>query len=69
MSRKHFLEIAHEKMEGDRNGHLWNPGSAAWRHYVPYSISESTIKRAQRDGYLSTGTGIPYLTQKGYRKF
>ena len=69
MGRKHFLEIAHERMAGDRNEHLWTPGSTAWAHYTPYSISESTIKKAKRDGYLSGETRFLCLTKKGYLKF
>ena len=63
----HFLEKAHNKMRYDHQGSKWLPGSTTWRHYV--DVSESTITRAQRDGYLSKGTGIPYLTSKGYNKF
>jgi hypothetical protein len=63
----HFLKIAHELMYRDNLGHLWTPGSTTWRHYT--TVSESTITRAQRDGYLSTHTGIPYLISKGYNQF
>lgn len=67
MGRKHFLEIAHEGMYRARMGHLWAPGSTTWTHWV--DVSERTIRRAQKDGYLSKGTGIPYLTRKGWRTF
>jgi hypothetical protein len=67
MARKRFLEKAHEQMEQHHVGHLWTPGSTAWHHFS--DVSPSTIRKAQRDGYLSKGTGFPYLTTKGYRKF
>ena len=67
MSKKHFLKKVHEAMNYDHQGTLWLPGSTSWRHYC--SVSGSTISRAQRDGYLSKNTGIPYLTSEGYNQF
>jgi len=64
---QHFLERAHNGMRRDNLAHLWTPGSTTWRHYS--NVSESTITRAQRDGYLSKHTGIPYLTSEGYNRF
>jgi hypothetical protein len=67
MAQKHFLEKAHLVMVANNLGHLWTPGSTTWRHFS--WVSESTIKKAQRDGYLSKGTDIPRLTKKGYLKY
>lgn len=67
MAQKHFLEKAHRQMTENNLGHLWTPGTTAWHHYS--MVSESTIKKAQRDGYLSSDTGIPRLTREGYSKF
>ena len=67
MSKKHFLKKAHDAMDRDNIGHLWLPGSTTWIHYS--NVSDSTISRAQRDGYLSKNTGIPYLTSEGYNQF
>lgn len=64
---QHFLEKAHAAMRRDNIGHLWTPGSTTYRHYS--NVSESTIARAQRNGYLSKHTGIPYLTSEGYNQF
>lgn len=64
---KHFLAKAHAAMQRDNIGHLWTPGSTAWRHYC--DISDATVTRAQRDGYLSKHTGIPYLTREGYNAY
>lgn len=70
MGRKHFLEKAHERMSYDYKDNLWLPGCTTWRHYTGYrGVSESTIRKAQRDGYLTKNTGIPALTKKGYLKF
>jgi len=45
MGRKHFLEIAHERMAGDRNEHLWTPGSTAWAHYTPIQSQNLQLRK------------------------
>lgn len=64
--KKHFLELAHEELNSQGLGHLWTPGSTAWRDKS--DVSDSTVARAIRMGYLG-GSGIPQLTRDGYRKF
>jgi len=64
--KKHFLEIAHEKLKRQNLGYLWLPGSTAWRHFT--DVGEATIRRARRAGYLA-GSGIPGLTVAGYQQF
>ena len=64
---QHFLSRAHDAMRRDNCAHLWTPGSTAWRHYC--DVSDATISRAQRAGYLAQHTGIPYLTRDGYQVF
>jgi len=65
----HFLTIAHYRLVKNRQEHLWAPGSTAWKDYA--KVSESTIRRAQREGYLTKRTkqGIQALTKKGWRRF
>ncbi len=65
--KKHFLLRAHENMSANLKGHLWLPKSSAWRWYI--NISESSIRKAKRNGYLTKDNGIPQLTRLGYRSF
>ena len=62
---RHFLARAHRAMVAA--GQQWLPHSSTWRHFV--EVSDRTIQRAQQQGYLSTYTGIPMVTLKGYQQF
>jgi hypothetical protein len=62
---RHFLARAHRAML--LNGQQWLPHSSTWRHFV--EVSDRTIRRAQQQGYLTSDTGIPMVTLKGYQEF